>query len=236
MYNFFKNKKTILDNIKNYYKKITNFFIGSEFKKVVLIAIITATLTSYLQVCFQGINDRNRFNENVRKVHQITNAEIFEYLTKIDKYVEAKNDIAYDVEFVSFLLDTRFNIEPLASILSNNFQYLSESDVYYLAILRDKLVSINHRLDLLALRFNEPRISDSRFSCRFTYFLPEDKKIAHQVLNDDFNRAINSIGHLSFFSGNTFPQLNEYFNLSDVQVSVFHFFYSPDYDKIPSCE
>ena len=159
------------------------------------------------------------------------NAEIFENLDVVNKYNSAKNQIVSDVNFVSFLQDNRFYPESLKNLITNNFQYINQEDLYHLAIVRDKMSILNKKFDKLEIVTKQSKISNKP-GCNFLYFLPEKKYQAHRFLNNDFNRMIYSIKQLSFFEGNSYPDLNDLFEINETKVSVGHFTYNKEYKNV----
>jgi len=201
--------------------------IKLEIFLIILTAFLTAIFTYYADVYF----DENKMEENTKKIQQIVSAEIIENLEVANKYSSAKNQIVSDVELVSFLQIQRFYADSLRELMANNFQYLSENDLYHLAVIRDKMNILNKKFDKLEAQTQRPRISNKP-ECNFLYFLPEDKYWKHRSLSDDFNRMFYSIKQLSFFPGNPFPDLEDEFAITYAQVSVYHFGYSDGYKEV----
>jgi len=221
--------KKIINWIPNTVKKIKTALskIKLELFFIVLTAFLTALFTYYADVKF----DDNKIEENTKKIQQIVNAEIIENLEIANKYSRAKNQIVSDVEFVSFLQVQRFYTDSLRDLMADNFQYLSENDLYHLAVIRDKMNILNKKFDKLEAETQRPRIS-SKPECNFLYFLPEDKYWKHRSLSDDFNRMFYSIKQLSFFPGNPFPDLKDEFEITYAKVSVYYFDYSDEYKDV----
>lgn len=217
-----------IDQIKKWLKsKATNpLYVG------IITALVASWFSTYGTYYYTKKIELEKFTENKIKIQQIINAEIFENLTISSQYANAKNQIISDVEFVSFIQKDRFYTSSLRDLLVNNFQYLDNSDLYYLAIARDKLNALNDKLDILEnSRLSKPPISQ-KIECNFRYFLPEEKYSAHRYLNDDFNRFINSVKKISFFSGNEYENLNEYFDLTDTQVGLYYLKYNEEYKEV----
>jgi hypothetical protein len=193
---------------------------------VVIFTAICMGLSNYLVGYIKSQQD---YIKNKSKVEQIVNAEILENLTVANEYVRGRNQIVSDVNFVNFIRNQRFYTGPLRDLLANNFQYLENDDVYYLANVRDKLDAVNAKLDIIEAKYmNGPRIS-TKPECAFIYLRPEEKRDAHGFLNDDFNRFFNNVKKLSFFQGNPYTDLKQDLELTDGQISTFYFSYSSEY-------
>jgi hypothetical protein len=212
---------------------IKQFFLGKDDSSTAMrVAIVAAVLTALFTFVFDNVHGWITYRQNKQKVQQIVNAEIFENLTVANEYAQAKNQIVSDVDFVSFIQKDRFYTASLRDLLASNFQYLDNTDLYNLAIARDKMNAFNSKLDILEnSKMNKPPIS-SKPECSFLYFLPEDKLQAHRYLNDDLNRIINSFKKLSFFAGNPYEDLKPFFNLTDGQVGIYNFSYSEEYKDV----
>jgi len=206
--------------------------IKLELIFIVLTAFVTALFTYYSDVIFDG----KKMEENTKKIKEIVSAEIIENLEIANKYDRAKNQIVSDAEFVSFVQIQRFYTDSLRELMANNFQYLSESDLYHLAVIRDKMNILNKKFDKLENETQRPRISNKP-ECNFLYFLPERKYWAHRSLSGDFNRMFYSIKQLSFFPGNPFEDLKEEFEITYARVALYYFDYSDEYKEVTvDCE
>lgn len=203
----------------------------------ILLPIIIALLGIFGAIFTQIFFDKYIIARNVSKANQVLNAEIYEYLGILKEYTSAKNQIVSDANFDSFIQDYRFNIEPLKDLLANNFQNISEHDLYRLIIVRNRLASFNKRLDILeGSKLKGPRLS-KKPECNFMFFTPDTKEQAHRFLNDDLNVLVNNIKKLSFFQGNPYEELKPIFDLTDTQVGIFYFEYNKDYKKVDfNCE
>jgi len=221
----------LISSFFDYFNFIFNGISKNTMLLPILIAILTAFLTGYFTYQAQRKIEDEKIQQNKAKVQQIVNAEIIENLEVANKFIGAKNEIVSDVNFVSFLQDQRFYTDSLREILTTNFQYLDENDVYHIAIIRDKLNQLNKKFDKMELQTQNKRISD-KLECNFLYFLPEEKYHSFRFTADDFNRLIFSIKQLSFFQGNPFVDLNEYFEITKGRVSVQWFTYNQDYKDV----
>lgn len=202
-----------------------------KFSIDIFLIIITASLTAYSTYLVELRFEQKKSQENTKKVQQIVNAELIENLDIANKYQQAKDQIVNDKEFVSFLQDHRFYVDSLKELMANNFQYLSQNDLYHLAIIRDKMNILNRKFDKVEKDTFRSRIS-SNSACNFLYFLPERKYWAHRFFSDDLNRMFYSMKQLSFFVGNPFPDLNEDFEITDAKISVGYFKYSDEYKEV----
>lgn len=213
--------------IKQYCQK--NF--SKELALIILTALITAFLTAFFTYTANIQFDKRKNDENKNKIQEIVNAEIIENLDIASKYQTTKNIIASDVELVTFIRDNRFYTDSLRELLSNNFQYLNQDDLYHLATIRDKMNIINKKLDLLEETTKKPIISNKP-ECNFMYFFPEEKYQVHRFLSDDFNRMFYSIKQLSFFVGNSYENLKDAFDITPGKISTFYFNYNKEYKNV----
>jgi hypothetical protein len=192
------------------------------------LAIGTALLAQYLQFSYDAYKNRN----NSLKAEEIVSAELSGYLNITNEYILSKNQIVSDNDFAAFIQRYRYNIEPLKELLATNFMYFKNSDLAHLAVIRERLTSINKKLDIL----EQSKLNRSPLwknpECNFMYFSPEDKQFAHRYLSDDYNNVIFHMKSLSFFKGNPYKNLEPVFDITPTQVSVFYFVYNPEYKDV----